>query len=168
MIYVYGLVTQIASIVGLRDVVGKTVKMVKYGGVDDDIVETVVRRVKAEALPLPRSNDYDLSQFTFEKIATNTCPTLLALVSQLVSNGGLNKSALTISQCIQQHISNSTNQTTLGLAVMLHHTGRSELVKLFNEHGIVTTYDEVMRIRKSAAKYTTGNGSKVNEAKYIR
>jgi len=46
---VYGHMTQIASIVGLRDVVGKTVKMVKYGGVDDDIVETVVRRVKAEA-----------------------------------------------------------------------------------------------------------------------
>ena len=65
MMYVYGHVTQIASIVGFRDVVGKTVKMVKCDGVDDDIVETVVRRVKAEALALPSSNDYDLSQFTF-------------------------------------------------------------------------------------------------------
>jgi len=74
--YVYGHVTQIAYIVGFRDV-GKPVKMVKYDGVDDDIVETVA---------LPRSNDYDLSQFTFEKIVANTCPTLLALVSQLVSN----------------------------------------------------------------------------------
>ena len=32
-------------------------KMVKYDGVDDDIVETVVRRVKAEVVTLPRSND---------------------------------------------------------------------------------------------------------------
>jgi len=55
------------SILGFRDVVGKTVKMVMYDGVDDESVETVVRRVKAEALALPRSNDYDLSQFTFEK-----------------------------------------------------------------------------------------------------
>ena len=81
--------------------------------VDDDSVETVVRRVNAEVLALPRSNDFDLNQFTFEKIVANTCPTLLALVSQLVSNRELNKSTvgLTISQCIQQHISNSTNQT---------------------------------------------------------
>ena len=64
---------------------------------------------------------------------------MVVLVSQLVSNGELNKSAVTISQCIQQHISNSTNQTTLGLAVKLHHElGSSELVKLLNEHGIVS------------------------------
>ena len=61
-------------------------------------------------------------------------------------------------------ISNSTNQTTLGLAVKLHHKfGSSELVKLLNEHGIVTTYDEVMRFRKSAAKYISGNRGKVHE-----
>ena len=73
--------------------------------------------MKAEVLALPRSNDYDLSQFTFEKTVANTSPTLLALVSQLVSNGEFNKSAVTISQCIQQHISNSTNQTTLAVLV---------------------------------------------------
>ena len=154
-----------ASIVGFRDVVGKTVKMVKYDGVDYESVETVVRRVKAEVLALPRSNDYDLSQFTFEKTVANTSPTLLALVSQLVSNGELNKSAVTMSQCIQQHISTSTNQTTLGLSVKLHHKfGSSELVKVLNEHGIMTTYDEVMRFRKSAAKYISVNGRKVHEA----
>ena len=154
-----------ASIVGFRDVVGKTVKMVKYDGVDYESVETVVRRVKAEVLALPRSNDYDLSQFTFEKTVANTSPTLLALVSQLVSNGELNKSAVTMSQCIQQHISTSTNQTTLGLSVKLHHKfGSSELVKVLNEHGIMTTYDEVMRFRKSAAKYISVNGGKVHEA----
>ena len=67
-----------ASIVGFRDVVGKTVKMVNCDG-----VETVVCRVTAEFLVLPRSNDYDLSQFMFEKTVANTSPTLLALVSQL-------------------------------------------------------------------------------------
>ena len=96
-----------ASIVDFRDVIGKTVKVVMYDGVDDESVETVVRMVKAEALALPHSCDYDLSKCTFEKTVTNTCPTLLVLVvSRLVSNGELNKSAVTISQCIQQHISN--------------------------------------------------------------
>ena len=120
--------------------------------------------MKAEVLALPGSNDYNLSQFTFEKTVANTSPTLLALVSQLVSNGELNKSAVTLSQCIQQHISNSTNQTTLGLAMKLHTKfGSSELVKLLNEHGIVTTYDEVMRFHKSAAKYISVNGGKVGD-----
>ena len=41
-------------------------KKIEYDGVDDESVETVVRRVKAEVLALPRCNDYDLSQFTFE------------------------------------------------------------------------------------------------------
>ena len=122
-----------ASIVGFTDGVGKTVNVMKYDGVDDDeSVETVVRRVKAEALALHRRNDYELSQFTFQKTVANTCPTLLALVSQLVSNGILfYKSAVTTSQCIQLHISNSTNQTNLGLAVKLHHKfGSLELAKL--------------------------------------
>ena len=63
------------------------------------------------------SHPINCSQFTFEKTVANTSPTLLALVSQLVSNGEVNKSAVTTSQCIQQHISNSTNKTTLGLAL---------------------------------------------------
>ena len=35
---------------------------------------------------------------------------------------------------------------------------------MLNEHGIVTRYDEVMRFRKSAAKYIRGIGSRVHEA----
>ena len=153
-----------ASIVDFRDVVGKTVIVVKYDGVDDESIKTVVRRVKAATVALRRSCDYDLSQFMFEKTAVNTCPTLLPIVYQLVSNGQLNKSAVTMSQCIQQHMTNSTTQTTLHIAVRLHHKfGSSQLVKLLNEHGVVTTYDEVMRFCKSAAKYMNGNGSKVHE-----
>ena len=60
---------------------------------------------------------------------------MVVLVYQLVSNGELNKSA------VINHIT-------------VHHKfGSSELVKLVNEHGIVTTYDEVLRFRKSTAKY---------------
>ena len=54
----------------------------KYDGVDDESVETVVRRVKAAALAQSRIYDYDLSNFTFEKTVANIYPTLLALVSQ--------------------------------------------------------------------------------------
>ena len=46
------------------------------------------------------------------------------------------------------------NQTTLGIAVKLHHKlGSSELIKTLNEHGITITYDEVLRFRKSVAKF---------------
>lgn len=73
----------------------------------------------------------------------------------------MTKSALTIAQCIQQHISKSWNQTTLGLAVKLHHKhGSSELVQNLNEHGLVVTYDEVLRFRKSAAKYASDDADK--------
>lgn len=61
-------------------------------------------------------------------------------------------------QCIQQHISGTCNQTTLGLAMKLHHKhGSSELIKTLNEHGIVTSYDEVLRFRKSAAQFVSKN-----------
>ena len=47
----------------------------------------------------------------------------------------------------------------------LHHKfGSSELVKVLNEHSIVTTYDEGMQFPKSAAKYINVNGGKVHEA----
>ena len=69
----------------------------------------------------------------------------------------MTKPALTLAHCIQRQISKSWNQTTLGLAVKLHHKhGSSEL----NEHGLVATYDEVLRFQKSAAKYTSDDTEK--------
>ncbi|KAJ8379194.1 hypothetical protein AAFF_G00223060 [Aldrovandia affinis] len=38
--------------------------------------------------------------------------------------------------------------------------GSSELVQNLNEHGIVTTYDEVLRFQKSAAKYASEDPDK--------
>ena len=112
-------------------------------------------RGEVQNIPLPR--EYDFGSFRHERVIQYTSPTLLRLVSSLVSREEtVTKPALTLAQCIQQHISKSWNQTTLGLAVKLHHKyGSSELVRNLNEHGLVVTYDEVLRFRKSAAKYAS-------------
>ena len=51
-------------------------------------------------------------------------------------------------------ITHTRNQTTLGLAVKLQHRhGSSELIRLLHDHGFIVSYDEVIRLRKSAAKF---------------
>ena len=46
------------------------------------------------------------------------------------------------------------NQTTLGLAVKPQHRhGSSELIRILHDHGFIVSYDEVIRFRKSAAKF---------------
>ena len=74
---------------------------------------------------------------TSHKVIESTSATLLKLVS-----GATTKPSLTLAQCIQQHICGAgRNQTTLGLAVKLHHKhGSSELIKTLSEHGITGTY----------------------------
>ena len=83
------------------------------------------------------------------------------IISSLVSGGAITKPSLTLVQCIQQHVGGtSSNQTTLGLAVKLHHKHcSSELVKTLNEHGITSSYDEVLRFRKSVTKFVSDNQS---------
>ena len=109
----------------------------------------------------PRNVDYKLSDYVHHKVIESTSETLLRLVSSLVSGGAITKPSLTLAQCIQQHVGGtSSNQTTLGLAVKLHHKhGSSELVKTLNEHGITSSYDEVLRFRKSVAKFVSDNQS---------
>ena len=89
------------------------------------------------------------------RVTESTSATLVRLVSSLVSGGAITKQSLTLAQCIQQRAGGtSSNQTTLGLAVKLHHKhGSSELVKTLNEHSITSSYDEVLRFRKSVAKF---------------
>lgn len=65
--------------------------------------------------------DYDLSDFTFDKLVTNTSPTLLKVVYHLVSHGDISKTSLNLSQSIQFNMTTSHNQTSLGLALKLHH-----------------------------------------------
>ena len=89
----------------------------------------------------------------------STSATLVRLVSSLVYGGAITKPSLTLAQCIQQHVGRTNiNLTTLGLAVKLHNKHvSSELVKTLNEHGITSSYDEVLRFRKSVAKFVTDN-----------
>ena len=142
-----------SSIIGFQTYISKTLKLVKQpevSDVDEDI-DRLVRRVKAEVRSIPLPRDYDLNIFRHEKMVQDTSPTLLTFISSLISKGEPSKASLTLSQCIQQHIS-------LGLAVKLHHKfGSSDLVSTLHEHGIVSSYDEVLRLRKSAAKYVCEN-----------
>lgn len=70
----------------------------------------------------------------------------------------MTKKSLSLSQSIQSHVTGTRNQTTLGLAVKLQHQhGSSELLRLLHEHGFTTSYDEVLRFRKSAARFLGDN-----------
>ena len=64
-------------------------------------------------------------------VVTNTSPTLLKIMSELVSKGQVSKKSLSLAQAVQSHITSTRNQTTLGLTAKLHHKyGSSELIKL--------------------------------------
>ena len=143
------------SIVGFKDNFGKFLKMVQVSTNQDgdETIEKLVRNIKKEVLAKPKPKDYNLSDFAYHKIIESISETLLKLVSTLVSGGSVTKPSLTLAQCIQQHLCDGyRNQTTLGLAVKLHHKyGSSELIQTLNEHGITSTYDEVQCFRKSVA-----------------
>ena len=66
-------------------------------------------------------NHYDLDQFTYSNTCESSSETLLTLVSHLVSKGKKYKAGLSISQCIQHHIALSPKQSTVGVALQLHH-----------------------------------------------
>ena len=59
-----------------------------------------------------------------------------------------------MSQAVQTHITGARNQTTLELAVKLSHRHvSSDLTKDMHQHGVVVSYDEVLRFTKSAADF---------------
>ena len=90
-----------------------------------------------------------------------TSATLVRLVSSLVYGAAITKPSPTLAQCIQHQVGGTNrNQTTHGLVVKLHYKhGSSELVKTLNEHGITSSYNEVLRFRKSVAKFVSDNQS---------
>jgi len=62
-------------------------------------------------------------------------------------------------------MTSTPNQTTFGLAVKLHHQfGNSEQIKLLSDHGLTVSYYEVLRFRKSAAKYVSDNSEALQKA----
>ena len=154
-----------ATMVGFREAVASILKVTKVTDVDESSADSVVRQIKHEARSIKyNSANYDLSEFTQENKVTATSSTLLKLVSDLVSDGEVTKKSLSLSQSIQSHITGTQNQTTLGIAIKLHHRhGSSELLKLLHEHGFTASYDEVLRFRKSAARYMGDNISLLHQ-----
>ncbi len=138
--------------IGLREHIGSKLKMVRISEtVEDDIISDVVHQITSEVANIPCPKDYNLADFRQQRAIEDTSKSLLKLVSKLVSNGEITKKSLSLSQCIQQHIGQETkrNQTTLGLALKLHHKlGSREAIMVLSEHGITCSYDEVLHFRK--------------------
>ena len=57
-------------------------------------------------------------------------------------------------------MTSTPNQTTFGLEVKLHH----QFGKLLSDHGLTLSYYEVLRFRKSAAKYVSDNSEALQKA----
>ncbi len=148
-----------ASIIGFREFVGKILKVAKVDTEDEDAEDALARKILAESRDIPfTKTKYDLGNFTHAKTKEHTSATLLRFISKLVSTGEVTKASLSLSQSIQQHITNACNQTTLGLGVKLHHKfGSRYITDTLHEHGYIASYDEVRRFRKSAAKYVSEN-----------
>ena len=148
-----------ASMLGFRDQLSKYMRIIDMESDNTNDTDDIVSKIRTEVRSLSKHPDYDLSSFKFDNCVANTSPTLLSLISKLVSNGKVDRKSLSISQSIQQHIQMIPNTTVLGLGIKLHHRfGSKELITLLNEYGYICTYDEVRRFRKSVAAYTTEQG----------
>ena len=150
-----------SSVLGHIRHIGKVLKIVKAQRETDDNEDALVKKIKAEVKLINSDRlhkDYDLGDFTKERIMQQTSPTLLRLVSKLVSDGEISKPALSLSQSIQYNIDGKHNQTTLGTGVKLHHRhGSRDLIDDLHSHGRVADYNEILRFRKSCAKFTRHN-----------
>ena len=148
-----------ASVVGFREFVGRILKLSAVDTIDEDGEDVLVRKITTEARGIPSNNkQFDLGDFTCSKTKEKTSITLLRFISKLISNGKVTKASMSLAQSIQFGITNTSNQSTLGLGVKLHHKfGSSDLIQILHEHGYCVSYDEVLWFRKSAAKYVTDN-----------
>ena len=145
-----------ASLLCFKDHLPGYLPLIKVNNSEETVVNAKIKdKIVSECMELPKMDDYDIGQFVKSKVVECTSPTLLSLVSSLVSGGEITKVSTTLAQSIQSHITHSYNQTTLGLAVKLHHKfGSKELITLLHAYGITSSYDEIVRFRKSVATYT--------------
>ena len=144
-----------ASIICFRKHLPATLKLVEAN--DCDEVSELAKKIATELKSKSRKTveTYDLADFQFDKVKEDCNKNLLIFISNLISKGAVTKKSLCLSQSIQALITGCFNQTTLGLAVKLHHRfGSREVIDLLNSHGYIASYDEVKRYRKSAAKMT--------------
>ena len=91
------------SVLGFEASFGRAIKLVKvsHSQGDDDEVDKLIRKIRSEAMAMPRPGDYNLRNYAYQKLVQSTRETLLKLVSSLVSNGFITKQSLTSAQCIQ-------------------------------------------------------------------
>ena len=124
---------------------------------DEDIMVTkLAKKIVAETDAITTSVDYDVREYSTSNMIQNTSKTLLSLISILVSKKEVNRKSLSLTQSIQQHITNKLTPIPLCIAVKLHHRfGSKEVIEVLCEHGYVSSYDEVLRFRASAAKYVS-------------
>lgn len=127
---------------------------------------TLVRQVRKESRAIEYSSAiYDLEDFTYSNTLKQTSATLLQDISELVSDGQVTQKSFSLTQAVQGHITRTRNQTTLRLAVKLHHQyGSSELIKLRHDHRFIVSYDEVLCFRKSAAKFVDDKSDEIHQA----
>lgn len=143
-----------ASLWCLRDHLPVNINLVEEEDYDEYMVQNFVKIIEEEVKELPKPKDYTLSDFTKDDTIKATSKTLLKVISQLISSGNTTRKSLALSQCIQAHIQKTFNQTSLGIAVKLHHRfGSKELIELLHDYGITCTYGEVLRFKASVAKH---------------
>ena len=144
-----------ASLLCFKDHLPSCIRIEKVEDDEEAMITKMTDTLMAECKALPKLG-YKVGKFTQSEAIKSTSCTLLTLVYSLASCGKTSRVSLTLAQAIQSHITKSFNQTTLGLAIMLHHRfGSKELVSLLHQHGLTATYDEVLRFRTSAAGCST-------------
>ena len=104
-----------ASVVGFREFVGRILKLSAVDTIDEDGEDVLVSKITRG---IPSNNkQFDLGDFTCSKTKEKTSITLLRFISKLISNGKVTKASRSLAQSIQFGITNTSNQSTLGLGV---------------------------------------------------
>ena len=130
---------------GFRKTFAKTLKIQKLEVNDiDSELDQVARRIEREVASSDINGDYNLKDFCFDGIVRDTSPTLLNLISRLVSKVKYSKAALSISQSIQYGMNKQSNQTSLGNGIKFHHNfGGKVLIEDLSSQNFSDTYEKV-------------------------
>lgn len=151
-----------ASLVCLKEYLPSYIRMCPDDDDSEGVIHNAVRQIKKEIKDINCEKDYNVGKFNYEAAIQITSPTLLQLISNLIANGETTKQCLSLSQAIQYNVSKIHNQTTLGLAVKLHHEfGSKDLINILHNFGFTTSYKEVLHFKKCAAIFASQNDTTV-------
>ena len=144
-----------ATIIFFRAYLPEHIHLEEAGDNEEYAMTQIKEKIKKEARNITFNNDaYDIGNFRKSQFISDTCPTLLKLISDLVSGRKVTQKSLSLAQSVQSHITHSPNQTTLGLAIKLHHKfGSKEVITIMHDNGYLSTYDEVQIFKHSVAIY---------------